>query len=361
MGRFSSTSLMSFVSKTPLFLGKFRQQRGGFQSLALPHTYSPQNPPTDCPHAKQAEELVSQLSPQEVEVAAKAFYEYLKQPNPEHTLFYAKQYARGFLKAFVDDTGAKRADMNRALKRIKETIQFRTEMDVDTLRTLFDPEQQQSRANSKIDDTNKQSRLKLLGRQSKASSSRALSKAAQRLAQEMKYRNVYVQGHDIQGRSTYVFVPRNVRGHDQVWTMKQHVYTLERAVASSRAPDKTVNAVVDFNGFSPAKNAPPTSLGRTFIQTFGNHYGSSIHNVFLVDAPASFLCFWAILKPLLGKKARRKIHFVKSSQSNELAKFYTPDQAASWMMQGGQKNRELDVDEYLCQTPFYKSFDDSWN
>ena len=263
------------------------------------------------------DQMLDELSMQELEVAARASYDYLVQPDSDLTRLFAQQFALRFLRS-------KDGDAIKAVKRMKETLAFRCQIDVDGLRTAFD----------------KGGNVEY----------------AKRLETEMQSKNLYVQGYDKEGRSTYIFVPRNVQAHDESWTIRQHVYTLERAVASSKAPDRSVNAMVDFNGFS-VRNAPPTHIGKEFMTTFRNHYAGAINSIYLIDAPASFCCLWAIFKPLISQKTRSKIHFVQSKK-NGLKKHYSPSEAASWMMSTGKKNRELDTREYLYNTPFYAAFGD---
>ncbi|KAL7571863.1 hypothetical protein ACA910_002937 [Epithemia clementina (nom. ined.)] len=286
---------------------------------ALPSVKQSQHKSTTTAMEEQLlEQMLSQLSAQELEVAAKASYEYLVRPDATQTRLFAKQYALRLLRA-------KDGDATKALKRLKETLQFRVDLDVDGLCTAFTHE-------GNLD-------------------------YAKKLEQEMQSKNVYVQGYDKEGRSTYIFIPRNVQNHDEEWTIKQHVYTLERAIAASKAEDKTVNAMVDFNGFS-LRNAPPTHIGKAFMTTFRNHYAGAINSIYLIDAPTSFYCLWTIFKPLIGQKTRSKIHFVQSSAKNGLKKYYKPEEAASWMMSTGTKNRDLDTNEYLYETPFNCAFDE---
>ncbi|KAL7571860.1 hypothetical protein ACA910_002935 [Epithemia clementina (nom. ined.)] len=263
------------------------------------------------------DQMLEELSSEELEVAAKASYEYLVNPDVTETRSFAKRLALKYLRA-------KDGNLTKALQRLKETLQFRVDRDVDGLCTAF--------------------------------SEGGNLEYAKRLEEEMQCKNLYVQGYDKQGRSTYVFIPRNVKEHDDEWTIKQHIYTMERAIAASRSDDKTVNAMVDFNGFS-LSNAPPMHIGKEFMNTFRNHYAGAINNIYLIDAPTSFYYLWTIFKPLIGQKTRNKIHFIQSG-NNGLDKYYEPEQAASWMMASGTKNRELDANEYLHGTPFNHAFDE---
>jgi hypothetical protein len=199
-----------------------------------------------------------------------------------------------------------KSDKDIALAKMKATIKFRKEMDIDNLRTAAtDP-----------------------------SSDYHIP-----LRKFLSNKKVYVQGYDLEGRSTYVFVPRLVDDHDPEWTRKGHVWSLERAIACSKARDKTVNAVVDFAGFSPNRNAPPIYIAKDIMMTLRDHYVRHINSIFLVNVPTAFLCLWAFFKPFAGKKTQNKIRFVNSNRQKEqiLGRCYSSDQAASWMLPTGKK------------------------
>lgn len=274
------------------------------------------------------DEIITAFTAQELQGAANASYEYLVQPDPTKIELSAKRLALRFLRA-------KDGDSHKALQRLKETLQFRREMDVDGLCLAF----------------------------AAASDGRGNLTYTKRLEQELQSKNLYVQGYDKNGRSTYIFIPRNVQSHDPEWTIKQHVYTLERAIAATKASDRTVNAMVDFRGFS-LRHAPPTAVGRKFMETFRNHYAGAIHRIYLIDAPTIFHAIWTMFAPMISAKTRSKIHFVTSASSTGsgrnglLSQDYDVDQVASWMMATGEKNRDLDVHEYLYETPFHCTFNE---
>jgi len=266
---------------------------------------------------EQLDYMLGQLSEEELELAACSSYTYLKSPQTQQALKrkYAQHFALRFLRSKNDE--------KKALEKLKATLAFRKEKDIDGLRLTFDGEDSPYR---------------------------------EPLQKQLESKMLKVQGYDKDGRATYIFTPRLVQGHDDEWTIKEHIYTLERAIACSHSADKTVNAVIDFNGFSPLRHAPPTSIGKEFMLTLRNHYAGSVHQIFIVDAPLTFNALWTIFKPLVGTKTRNKIHFVKGKHK-KLAKFYDKEQAADWMMPGGLKNRDLDLDEYL-KTPFNEAFDE---
>jgi hypothetical protein len=262
--------------------------------------------------------ILQKLTDDDLETAALASYDYRKNPDPSKRQHYAKLLIQRIVRAKKDEV--------RSWNTVQKTLQFRRDFDMDRLLTAFD------------DPT---------------------SQYTQPLKRQLDSKSVYVQGYDQDGRATYVFVPRNVVEHDDEWTIKKHVYTLERAIACSQAHDQTVNAVVDFNGFVSRHHTPPIHLGKEFMLTFRHHYAGSINQIFLVDAPYAFWCLWTIFKPLVGTSTRQRIHFVNSKKHSKLHELYTKDQATSWMMPNGLKNRELDMDEYLYQIPFNKAYDEN--
>jgi len=276
---------------------------------------------------RQIDEMLNSLSRDELEIAARCNFEYLQQPNPALTRSCASQMAARFLRS--------KQEVNKALKCMKATIQFRKDLDVDGLRLSFVNDH---------DDGQKSA-----GHQYRRP-----------LEEHLRSKMVYVQGYDKDGRATYIFEPYRVQSHDPEWTIKQHVWTLERAIACTKSRDKTVNAVINFNGFSTFKHAPPTQVGKEFMQTLRNHYAGHVNQIFIVDAPTTFLCLWSIFKPMLSRNTTDKIKFVSSNKEKlmTIGKLYSSHQATPWMLPTGRKHRELDVDEYLFETPFDKAFDE---
>lgn len=263
--------------------------------------------------------MLSKLSECEKEIAARTSYSYVKEPTEERKLIFAEAMAKRYLSS--------KSDKTKALAKMKATLVFRKDLDIDAL------------LDTPLNPT---------------------SPLHKPLRNFFSNKKLYVSGYDKDGRSTYIFVPRLVEDHCPRWTVKGHVYSMERAIACSKASDKTVNAVVDFNGFSFLRNTPPAAVGKEIMLTLRNHYVGHIHQIFIVDAPAAFLCIWKIFEPFAGTSTRTKIKFVNSASQKEqvVGRLYSKEEAASWMLPGGLKNRELDVDEYLFKTPFDSSFDE---
>jgi hypothetical protein len=86
----------------------------------------------------------------------------------------------------------------------------------------------------------------------------------------------------------------------------------------------------------------------------------NFYRIFILDAPLGFAWLWKIFSPLVGTSTRDKIVFLTGQAEKEtiLREYYNLCQAGPWMLEGGQKDRELDIDEYLFKTPFDRAFDE---
>ena len=268
----------------------------------------------------KVEAVLSQLSDEEIEIAARASYEYLKNPVESQKLLFAKRIIRRYLIS-------KRGKVDSATNKLKSTLKFRKDMQVDKIMKAFDD----------IEDDD----------------------YAKPLQKQLSSKKFFVQGFDRGGSSILFFVPRLVNGHDHEWTLKEAIYSIERAIACSRACDHSITAVVDFSGFSLTRHAPPLDIGKQFLTTLRNHYAGQIHSIVLLDTPPTFSFFWNLFLPFIGTSTKKKIHFVSGKKAKrKLEENFSLKQVPSWMIPGGKKNRPLDLEEYLFQTPFNKAFDD---
>lgn len=267
--------------------------------------------------------VLSQLSPDELDTAARASYEYMKNPIPSKRYKYARRIVKRYLES-------KKGNVALALEKVKKTLQFRKETRIDDLIIAFDDEENGS------------------------------PEVAAQLQKQLSSKKFYVQGHDKEGRSTLYFVPRLVNGHGREWTLKEAIYSIERAIACSRAKDHTINAVVDFSGFCMAKHSPPLEIGKQFLTTLRSHYAGQIHRIYITDTPFSFSLLWKIFSPFVGTKTRDKINFINGARSKEreLLQVYDVEQVPAWLVTGGKNNRSLDVDQYLFGLHFDQLFNE---
>jgi hypothetical protein len=263
--------------------------------------------------------ILSHLTEEELETAARASYGYVR--DPVDRMNHASRVVERYLES-------KKGNVDTAMEKVKATLLFRREIDIDSLISAFDRD---GGGNNN----------------------------AEPLEKQLSSKKIFVQGYDKGSRSTLIFIPRLVQGHDAEWTLKEAVYSMERAIACSRAKDHTINAVVDFSGFSAFRHAPPVSIGKQFMTTLRSHYAGQIHGIYLLDTPSAFSFLWRIFSPFVGTKTREKIHFLCGKEKQKtLETLYEIDQATSWMVSLGTKNRELDLNEYLYETDFLKAFDE---
>jgi len=297
-------------------------------------------------HESDIQWMLSQLSALELETAARASYLYLKETqDSKQTLEQQEECATALAARYLF---SKKGNRDLALSKLKATLRFRQYMDLDGLRLAFHPQ------------TNRRSSSSA---SSMSPSSTLSAKDYEMLEKCLSSGKNYVMCHDKKGRSTHIFVPRNTQHHDKEWTIKESLYTMERALATSKADDGSFNAVLDFRGFSTRKHTPPFKLGKEFVLTMRKHYAGSLHRIFILDAPMSFTWLYKAVQPFLGKKTRDKIVFCNGEFQKQkiLSQHYTEDQAAQWMLPLSNKtgkNRDFDVQEYLYESPFEKAFDE---
>ena len=264
--------------------------------------------------------IISQLSPEELEILSRCAYRYLKNPVPSRRNIFAKRVVYRCLKS-------KKGNTELGLAKVKKLIDFRRKANIDELITAFDEDN-----NHGSNDTSKT------------------------LQKHLASKKFYVQGFDKEGRSTLYFIPRNVVDHD----LDSAIYSIERALACSRSLDSTINCVVDFSEF-PLSNAPSMEIGKQFLSTLRVIYAGQINRIFLVNVPFTFSILWNMFSPFVGTDTRGKITIFKNNRKEEkereILNLYDLEELPHWAVSGGQKNRSIDVDEYLFALPFDSAFD----
>ena len=282
--------------------------------------------------------ILSQLTTKEIEIAARAAsYEYLIASSSNIILFeetkkYAKQYIERYLNSKTSSSKKKPINVEDVLQKITSTLHFRREMDVEKLITAC--------------TTTKEGEYYY----------------AHRLQKQLSSKHMFVQGYDKDGRSTFIFRPRYVQhnNHDKEWTIKEAVYTMERAIASTKTPDnKTINAIVDMNGFNPIKHSPPFEIGKEFMLTLRNHYAGYIHKVYIINPPSSFTWIWNMFQSFVGSTTRSKINFIHTTRKHgieqQLRTEYDHDEIPFWLLTSSKKKNgcENDFDiERSCAVVF---------
>lgn len=340
----------SFVSKKRMSKVPSDKARRRRSSVTKHHQHHSNNKHSHelCDMDSKIDFILSQLTMEELETAARCSYEYMKDPVPSQRNEYARRIVQRYLES-------KKGKVDIALEKIRKTLQFRCEIKVDELMTAFDDKDcQDDDTASMMSDEDDSDRVMDEPHHTREDT-------AEQLKNHLSSKKYFVQGFDKEGRATLFFIPRLVESHDSEWTLKEAIYSIERAIACSKATDHTINAVVDFTGFSMIQHSPPFEIGKQFMTTLRSHYAGQIHRIYLVDTPFSFSILWKMFSPFVGTSTRDKIKFVSGERSKyrELTQVYDLEQVPSWMIPGGQKNRDLDVDEYLHALRFDQAFDDA--
>jgi hypothetical protein len=267
--------------------------------------------PYDAKMAQQIRYMISQLTDEEQELAARTNYTYFTTQDPAlREAAVSHMCARYLRSKKVPDT---------ALLKMKETLAFRKEMNVDHLR------------------------LALRG------DNAAKCETAQKLRSHVEHKAVYVQGFDRDGRSTFIFEPHRVVEYCHDISLKHHVWTLERAIACSRHPDRTINAVINCGEFVAKHHAPPVQLAKDFFKALRSHYTGHVNKIFLVAPPRSVGFLWVVFRPFVSERTKNNVVFV--TRPDQLSEFYEASQAKPWMLAGGMLKEDLDVEDYI-ERPF---------
>eukprot|EP00591_Stephanopyxis_turris_P001687 CAMPEP_0195515752 /NCGR_PEP_ID=MMETSP0794_2-20130614/6713_1 /TAXON_ID=515487 /ORGANISM="Stephanopyxis turris, Strain CCMP 815" /LENGTH=322 /DNA_ID=CAMNT_0040644227 /DNA_START=28 /DNA_END=996 /DNA_ORIENTATION=- len=290
---------------------------------------------------KVCHEMVLNLTQDEKEHAARTSYKYFmlsisqtgSKPSEAEQLKCAMAMAKRHL---IAENG----DQECALKKMKNTIQYRKDINVDGIRRAFyekeGPDEEKNKEYQHIRNN---------------------------LEHQMSTGIVHVRGYDTRKAANYIAFPRLKISDDPEWYIKANIYTLERALAcSERASEGEVEKVCcffDYSGYK-SKHSPPVTLIRDLFFCLRDHYPERMKHVFIVDAPVIFRSFWYLIRPFLDPVTKSKVKFVAGEvQKQEVfAGIINKDQAMNFMYPDGGKTKEMNVMEFLYDIPYDHAFDE---
>lgn len=281
--------------------------------------------------------IIQSLNANEIEVAARSSYEFFQYARPnqgdgsvhvvgEHIReIYAMKMARRHLVA-------EKGDVNGALEKMKATIAFREEINVDAMRECF--------YNLNYEEKNK------------------LAETRKGIEKELSDGKHIVRGHDTDNHAFFIIFPRRYTSFDHDWYLKGKLYSLERAIAYteriSGGTAEKVNVVFDYQQYKADKHEPPLSLIKELLFCLRDHYPERLKNMFFVDAPFRFRAFWTVLKPFIDPDTKRKITFVSGDKQkkNMFDDLVSPSQAMHFMRLDGLKPETYDIEKWTYVIPF---------
>lgn len=247
-------------------------------------------------------QMVNLLTDDEREHAARSSYKYLwKAVNSkeetkdlaEDREFYATQMAMRHL-------SSKKGNFDVAIQKLRNSIQFRKDTDLDGLRLCFHADELD------LDDETRQ----------------RYAEYREKLEDRMETGRVYVCGYDKHGRAIYTIYAARTKNFDADWFLRESLYNFERALActerESGGLEQSITVIGNYTGFS-SKHAAPMSISHEFMNCLRQNYPGRVKRVYLLNTPTSFLFFWSILKPFIGTDTRKKIQFVSNDRQREKA------------------------------------------
>lgn len=221
---------------------------------------------------------------------------------------------------------AENGDVEAAIKKIKATIAWREQFEVEKIKTCFNHD-----------------------------GDKEMQKI---IALENATGKIYVRGYDREGRAVLYLRPGMENTRHELNNMRHLTYQLERAIACTRQKcgKEKINIVIDYKGFK-LRNAPPVSTTKHTLDILQNHYPERLHRAFICNPPLVFRTFWAIMSPFIDPVTKEKIVFchgkVALEKLSENFDLETTERCA-----GGKKQlREFDSREYLL-VPFSQTFDE---
>lgn len=163
-----------------------------------------------------------------------------------------------------------------AIKKIKETLQWRKEFGVDKIVSCFD------------EDGDAEMRAVM--------------------EREAVTGKIYVRGFDNEGRAAMYMRPQNENTHVELDNMRHLVYNLERARACTRKRSglEKIVLMIDYEGFR-IRDSPPMSTTRYTLNILQNHYPECMYKSYIMNAGVVFRTFYGIVKPFLDPVTKEKI------------------------------------------------------
>lgn len=221
---------------------------------------------------------------------------------------------------------AEKGDVEKAIFKIKDTIQWRQDFEVEKIKTCFEPQGD--------------------------AEMRAI------IAKENESGKVYCRGYDHHGRVVMYMRPARENTNDEVNQMRHLVYNLERAIACTahKSGLEKINLFIDYRGFR-LRDSPPMSTSKHTLDILQKHYPERMYRAYLCNPPYIFKAFYTLIKPFVDPTTKEKICFCNGKEGLETLQenfdLNTTEECA-----GGTGNlKEFDSFEYFSK-PFHLAFDD---
>ena len=287
------------------------------------------------------DDIFNLLDDNEKERAARASsYRYLMTSRPATD--ERDQHVRALIKRYViveqklSTTPDKMEEI--AYNKLKKTLQYREEKQVDDLRRCFDKD--------KLSDSkglHATQRKRLLDRFATGTAST-------------------VRGYTKEGRAVFINHPRaDTSWEDKDYYIKGNIYMLERALAcTERKTNGELDKVVicyDLNGYE-LKNSPPPMLFKKVLTDLHEHWPERLEHVFVVDAPFVFRAFWSIIKHFIDPITKDQVQFVNGEKQKKVFRnMISAEQASSFMFSSAMNEDDVDMKSFFYDTTFDQTYE----
>lgn len=152
--------------------------------------------------------------------------------------------------------------------------------------------------------------------------------------------------HDKLGRTVLIMCPGRQNTNDHDGQMKHLAYCLENAILSLTPGTEKIVWLIDFRGWTLAKN-PPLRTSMETLNILQNQYPERLGAAICYDPPHMFQTFWRIIRPFIDPVTYQKIKFIYSNQPDAM-KFLeeTFDLEVLEKTFGGRSTWEFNFEEY---------------
>lgn len=230
---------------------------------------------------------------------------------------------------------SEKGDIVVALKKLRSTLKWRKEQNIDLLRDCFE------------------------------SSDPLAIKFRERIRHFVGLTGkLVVSGYDKEHRACWHTIGRRSppgTQSDHEGCMLSHFYFLERALACSEAkslkegwkvPQGKVIVSVDFGGFKK-HHAPLMSTVKELLHGLLNHYPERLFRVYLVGPPLVFCCLWKMVAPFIDEKTKEKFQFLTKERATKVfEEAVGKDECLPYQHEKGKLSDEFDMDDFFLAIPF---------
>lgn len=303
--------------------------------------------------------MLESLREEEIETAAKSSYRYFlmtrspsssSSQNATATATAAAHGADDSTLAQVRDEMAmamarrylvgEKGDAVSALAKMKATIQYRDEINVDAMRRCcYEP------CGDDDDDDDKTALTEM-----RTMVDRQLLRHGSLFLRGYDKKNCVVYHIKVAGAKQEMFHP--------VDFVRSHVYLGDRASACTERRSGNVEehwtTVIDYHGYGLLSLNPPLRVAKDLVTCLQDHFPERLNKIYLVDAPLLFRGFWNLIKPFIDPVTKAKLVFVTGKDQKEkmFSDVIDTNQAMPFMIPEGSLTEPVDMKKFLYETPY---------